>query len=160
MLRCKDNNYYIFWVCVCNLSYSSRYAYVPQYIVFCGLSGSATLFRIISLTARISGKSYWFSLQRLSETFLFLRRIQWAITSMYIGLQVKYPLHLSHFTETWIFRQIIEKFSNTKFRENPSSGNRVVPWEYTDTTKLIVALRSCTKVSKTTSWTLNFTKVP
>jgi hypothetical protein len=29
-------------------------------------------------------------------------------------------------------RQIFEKYSNTKFYENPSSGSRVVPWEQTD----------------------------
>jgi len=29
-------------------------------------------------------------------------------------------------------RQILEKYSNIKFHENPSSGNRVVPWGRTD----------------------------
>jgi hypothetical protein len=29
-------------------------------------------------------------------------------------------------------RQILEKYSNTKFNENPSSGSRVVPCGHTD----------------------------
>jgi len=36
-------------------------------------------------------------------------------------------------------RQIFEKSSNIKFNENPSSGNRVVPYGRTDMTKLIIA---------------------
>ena len=40
--------------------------------------------------------------------------------------------------------QILEKYSNIKFHENPSSGNRVVPCKQTgggrtDVTKLVVA---------------------
>jgi len=38
-------------------------------------------------------------------------------------------------------RQIFEKYSDTKFHENPSSGIRVVPWGRTDTEKLIVTFR-------------------
>jgi hypothetical protein len=39
-------------------------------------------------------------------------------------------------------RQIFENFSNIKFYQNPSSGNRV-PCGQTDMTKLIVAFRNC-----------------
>ena len=53
------------------------------------------------------------------------------------------PVILSDFNETWIFRQIFDKYLHMKFLENPSSGNRVVPSgstkKYTDITKLIVA---------------------
>jgi len=52
--------------------------------------------------------------------------------NIYIGLRVKYPLFLSDFNETWISRQIFEKYSNMKFRKNPSSGSRVVPCGRTD----------------------------
>jgi hypothetical protein len=31
-----------------------------------------------------------------------------------------------------IFRQIYEKYSNTKFNENPSIGSRVAPWGLAD----------------------------
>jgi len=51
---------------------------------------------------------------------------------MYIGLHIKYPLFLSDFNRTEFSRQIIEKSSNIKFQENPSSGNRVVPFRWTD----------------------------
>jgi len=37
--------------------------------------------------------------------------------------------------------QIFEKFSNVKFRENPSSESGVLPCGQTDTTKLIVAYK-------------------
>jgi hypothetical protein len=47
---------------------------------------------------------------------------------MYIGLQVKYPLFLLDFNETWIFLKLIfQKYSNIKFHENPSSGSWDVP---------------------------------
>ena len=38
-------------------------------------------------------------------------------------------------------RQFFEKYSNTIFHENPSSGRRVVPCGRTDMTKVIVAFR-------------------
>ena len=40
------------------------------------------------------------------------------------------------------------KYSNIKFNENPSSGNRVVPCIRTDTTKPIVAFRNFVNVPK------------
>jgi len=45
---------------------------------------------------------FWFSVQLFSETFLILRRIEWDIKKMYIGLHVTNPLFLSDFIETWI----------------------------------------------------------
>jgi len=56
-------------------------------------------------------------------------------------------------------RQIFEKYSNTKFHENPSSGNRLVPSgqtdRHTDMTKLIVTFRNFEKTLKNAS---NFDK--
>ena len=49
------------------------------------------------------------------------------------------------------FEQIFEKYSNTKFRENPSGGSQIVPcWRTTRTvtTKLIVAFRNFAKAPK------------
>jgi hypothetical protein len=43
----KSNKYYIFWVCVCNLSYPACKAHAPYYIVICGLSGSTIFVHII-----------------------------------------------------------------------------------------------------------------
>jgi hypothetical protein len=53
-------------------------------------------------------------------------------SKMYIGIDVKCPLFLSDFNETWISRQMFEKASNIKFHENPSNGSRVVPCGWTD----------------------------
>ena len=43
------------------------------------------------------------------------------------------------------YRQIFEIYSNIKFRENSSTGSRVVPRGRTDTAKLIVCFRSFAK---------------
>ena len=42
------------------------------------------------------------------------------------------PLMLLDFNGTEIFSTDFPKFSNSKFHENPSSGNRVVPYGLTD----------------------------
>ena len=67
---------------------------------------------------------------------------------MYIGLHVKYPLFLSCLMKLEFSGQILEKYLNIEFHENPSSGSRVVPCGQTDggsDMKLIVAVRSCAK---------------
>jgi hypothetical protein len=48
------------------------------------------------------------------------------------------------FVETWISSTYFEKYSNSKFRENPSSWSRVDLREQIDLTKLIVAFRNFT----------------
>jgi hypothetical protein len=44
--------------------------------------------------------------------------------------------------------QILEKFSNIKLHESPSSASRVIPCGLTDMTNLIVAFRNFTKAPK------------
>jgi len=52
---------------------------------------------------------------------------------MYIGLHVKYRCYSCQILiELEFCRQIFEKYSNIKFRENPSSVSRVVPCGRTD----------------------------
>ena len=80
---------------------------------------------------------FWFSLQRLSETFPILRRNARDMIKMYTGLHVKYPLFLSDFNDTSVSRKIFEKSPNIKFHENSSIGSRVVPCGRTVITKLI-----------------------
>ena len=53
----------------------------------------------------------------------------------------------------FFYRQAFEKYSDTKFHENPSSWSRVVPCGKTDITKLIVAFRNFGNARKTVdSW--------
>jgi hypothetical protein len=42
--------------------------------------------------------------------------------------------------------QIIEKFSNIRFHENPSIGSRIFPYGWTDMMKLIVAFQNFANV--------------
>jgi len=66
---------------------------------------------------------------------------------MYIGILVTYPLFLSDFKETYIFRNIFEKYLDIKINENPSSEIQAVACGLiqkradgqTDMTKLIFA---------------------
>ena len=81
-----------------------------RYFVMDGLSGSAIFIHIIYYAARFLGKKlpnikrvFCFSLQILSATFLFLRRIQRMLSLMYGGLYAKFPLFLSDVNESWIF---------------------------------------------------------
>ena len=89
LLPWKSSKYYIFWVCVCSLSYPTCKSHAPCYIVTCGLSGS-TIFFHISLSHKrhnfqiklLNVKCvFWFSLKVLYETFhiLWKKRIKWDI---------------------------------------------------------------------------------
>jgi len=68
-----------------------------------------------------------FSLQCFSEKFLIPRKIEQDMMEKVYFLHVKRPLFLSYFNEIRIFSTIFEKYSNIKFRENPSSWIRAVP---------------------------------
>ena len=59
---------------------------------------------------------------------------------MHISLNVKYPLFLSYFNQTWIFfpKYFEKKSSSIRFNENPFSGIRLIPRERTGMTKVIV----------------------
>jgi hypothetical protein len=46
---------------------------------------------------------FWFYLQCFSETFLIIRRSEPDMVQVYIRVNVKFPLFLSRFNETWIF---------------------------------------------------------
>ena len=71
---------------------------------------------------------FWFSLQRLSENFLILRLILQDIIINALTSSCKVPVIIVRFLIIlYLSRQIFEKYSYIKFRENPSSGSRVVP---------------------------------
>ena len=80
VLPCKSNKYYV--CCVYSLSYPACEAHAPYYIVICGLSGSTIFSPHYLINGTTFGKKlnikcvFWFSLQRLSQICLILRRIQ------------------------------------------------------------------------------------
>jgi hypothetical protein len=71
-----------------------------------------------------------FSLSLLSETFLIPRRIQRDIIHVHKS-SGKVPVTLI-LMKVELSRQIFEKYSNIKFKENPFSWSRVVPCGRTD----------------------------
>ena len=71
-----------------------------------------------------------FSLQLLSGTF-FILRVERDVNKNVFGLHVKYTLFLSDFNEICFFDNF-SKITHINFRENPSSGRRVVPCGRTD----------------------------
>ena len=44
----ENKKYYIFWLCVCSLSYPACKAHAPYYIITCGLSDSTLFFHVAS----------------------------------------------------------------------------------------------------------------
>ena len=56
---------------------------------------------------------------------------------MFLDLQLKRTLFLSHYNQTKISRQILVKSCN-KFYENPSERSRIIHWGQKDMTKLLV----------------------
>jgi hypothetical protein len=134
----------ILQVCVCTLALVIWHANVtfsvPHYIITCDLPGCTTFFHIISKRARLSGKkllntkcAFWFYLQRLSEIFIILRRIQRDITINICRFYVKWPLYICHILIALeSSRYVLEKSSSTTLHENLSSGGRVVPCGQTE----------------------------
>ena len=57
----------------------------------------------------------------------FYDELRVILTLMHIDLRVKYIYVCEILMKLELSQQIYEKFSNTKFRENPRIGNRVVP---------------------------------
>ena len=96
-------------MCVCSLGYSS---YKPDMLccfVNCALFVRTVCVHIILQTAQLLGNLLnlkcisWFYPQILSKIFLILRRIQPAKSQIHIGINLKYPLLLSEFKDTWLF---------------------------------------------------------
>jgi hypothetical protein len=76
----------------------------------------------------------------------------------YICLQVRYPLFLSNFNETWIF----SNYWNVEFHENTPSGSWVVPCRQTDIMNLIVAPGNFVNKLKNTvpQWVIKLNNAP
>jgi hypothetical protein len=96
-------------VCICSLSNPVCDVHAPYYLWPALLD---TIFPQFSEKKLLSAKCvFWFSIQILSETFLILRRNEWDMIKMYIGLHVKYPLFLSilmTLESSWHFQKILK----------------------------------------------------
>jgi hypothetical protein len=105
------------------------------------LSGSTIFFHIISKTAPFSKKNFIeYKMCILTYSTTFVRNICHS-TKNWLWYDKKKcifvfmwstRLFLSYLSETWIFPVQLQKYSNIKFHENPSSGSRVVPCVQTD----------------------------
>jgi len=139
LFPCKINKYYTFWVCVCSLSYSACIAHELNFTVIWSMSGCTIVFYTVSQTVGFWKKKMLLNIKyvlifstTLSEKFLILRRTERVIINVYRSLG-QVPVILDIFLINLEFsRQIFEKSSNTKFRENPASGSRIVPYRPID----------------------------
>jgi len=120
---------------ICSLRYPARNAHAPYchlwpaplYIILPHFFINGSIFEKKLLNTKCV---FRFFLQRLSETFLIIRRNERDMIEMYIGLHVKYSCPILMKLE--FSTQISEKSSNIKFNKNPSSGSGVVPCGQTD----------------------------
>jgi len=119
LLPWKSNKFYIFWVCVCSLSYTAGNAHAP----YCHL-WPVFLYHIFPhylVNSMIIGKKVFENKTCFDCTTCFGNtshseensRDLWSLSQMYFGLHVKYTLLLSDFNETWIllpdFQKILKK---------------------------------------------------
>jgi hypothetical protein len=111
-LLCKSNKYYIFWGCVCSLTYPAFNAHAPYLL-------STAVCPTLRYLSTLSHKWHYFRGGKkvvehkmcvliFSTTFalnVFHSKKKWARydKKMCIGLHVKYPLFLPNFNETWTF---------------------------------------------------------
>ena len=84
----------------------------------------------------------------MSETFLILRRTERGIINGLSSSCKIFRYSCQILMKFEFYREALEKYTNVKFHENPSSGSRVVPRgrtdRQTDMKKLIVAFgKSC-----------------
>ena len=125
LLQWKSNEYYIFWVCVCALSYP-----VSVRAPCCHLwpAGPSSIFAHFLINGTIFKQKllplkyvFWFSVQHLSETF-FIPREFIKISKKYVGLRVKHQLFLSYFKEL----NFLDRFSKNR---KISDFLIIVQWE-------------------------------
>jgi hypothetical protein len=128
LLLWKRNTQYAFWAWVCNLMYQANKAHAT----YCRPAPLYNIFPHYFINGTIFGKKVTehkmcvliFSTV-LSGKFLTVRRIEWDMIKMHIGLHVQYRSLLSGFNATWIFIDGFSKHNqNIKFHENPS----IVSW--------------------------------
>jgi hypothetical protein len=130
MLPWKSNMYYMFWVCVCSLSYPACKAQSP-YCHPCPF----WLYHIFphkrhDFRKKVIGHDICVLI--FSTTFvwiLILRRVQRDTIITGLRSSCKIPVVVVKVSKN---TQNTQKYSNIKFHENPFSGNRVVTCGRTD----------------------------
>jgi hypothetical protein len=123
-----------------------------RHIVFCVLPGSTIFFLDYLTNDTIFEKKKlfsikcisWFSLQRLSETFVILRKYEQDMMKNAHWSSCKVRIYPVRFQWNVNF---LYRFSNNiqisnLYYESPSSGTQVAPRGRTDVTKLIVSFRN------------------
>jgi hypothetical protein len=143
----QSNMYYIFWVCVCSLSYPTRNVLAPYrhlwpvwlYRIFPHYVIKKHDFRKINLSII---KCLLILSTDLSETFLILRKTERYVIGNVYWPSCAVPLFLSDINDTWIsstgFQKIVEcQISWKSVQWEPSCSVRTDA--QTDVMKLIVA---------------------
>ena len=133
LLLWKSRKYYIFWVCICSLSYPACKVHVPYYFVTCGLSGCTIFFFTLSHQWHNFRKkdTCVCSLQLLSQIVLNVRRTEWDIINVH-RYPCKVPHHSHHILIKLEFSSFSKNTQNVKSHENPSTGSSAVPRRQTD----------------------------
>jgi hypothetical protein len=151
--------------CVCILVVVSQHAVhiFSALISFMGgPSGFTVFFYLIYYTPRVLGEKtlsnikcvFCFSLQILSETYFFLRRIQRMLSLLYIGLHVKCPLFLADVNESWIFWTDFRKIMKYQIsrRSPPPQWEPSCSCGRTDMTNILVAFLNYTNAPRNTQY--------
>jgi hypothetical protein len=132
--------YYIFWVCVCSLSYAACKAHASYYSLLWLTGAAIFFFSHYLMNGTIIGKrllntksEFWFCLLVLSEILLILSR---NVRDIIINVHWSWcNVHVILVTVWWNFNFLERCPKNTQisnFVKNSSSGSRVVPRERTD----------------------------
>jgi len=116
----------------------TQHAMCMRHIAIYGLSGYTMAFSHYLINGTILQKCYWtlidcfHFLYNVSEIFLILRRIKRDVTKNVHLSPYKVPVLVRIWLKFNILEGFFEKYSSTKFHENPSSDSRVVSSGRTD----------------------------
>jgi hypothetical protein len=114
----ERNEYYIFWVWVCCLTYPACNEHAPYFIS--DLSDSTVFFHILTNCSILEKKLlnikcvFWFSFQLPPKIFFIQWRIQLRMIKNVCCSYVKYPSCFSDFSEIWIFSTYFRKIFQCK----------------------------------------------
>ena len=130
----KSNKYYIFWVCVCSLSY-------PTCTLKCYIMLSSVACRLLQYLSTLSHERHNFRVKVTEQKmhfFIFSWDSVWNISqcnknsARYHKCTEVYMWSTHYYFQIWmkfeIFQQVFQKYSNIKIHEIPSSSMRADRW--------------------------------